>query len=752
IGGRVGHLESRLSVSLKGSGTSEGILIGERQIHDMYIEDFDIAPTPLASIVAGSTHSCGISAAGRLFCWGRDSSGALGDGGSAIDQLYPVPIDAPNTYTQVAVGNYSTCAVRTDNSLWCWGNNTTGQLGTGNLTAMSVPTLTDTGYVKVALGISSTCGLRTDGSVRCWGSQANGRVGNGLTSGNALLPELVNIGGTAVDISVGYDHACAIRVDGATFCWGGNAIGQIGNGTTIQAPLPVEIVTGGTMVQISAGQYYSCALRVDGKAYCWGEGASGKLGQGSGSNSSVPVASQSTYNFTSIKAGGNSTCGIDQSDNRLKCWGYGYYGLLGDGLRRGSNFLPIDASLLPGTTTDFSLNATSACAVSQGKGFCWGGNANNHLGVGAVTKTPITSLTPQVDFASVSLGRGGCGITPTGKLWCWGANDLDSIIVTGNVGDGTTHKRNAIVHVNPAETYLSVSFGTRHTCAITTANVLKCWGQNSDGQLGLGNTTPQYLPTNVGTGYASVSVGTQSTCAINQLNKLFCWGDNAFGQLGIGNNTDFTTPQAVMAGMDFSSVSVGANTACAVTMSQELYCWGRNNRGQVGNNATTDQPAPFLVSSGVLKVSVGAEVGCFIDFGNSLYCWGRNEDAEIGQGAIVPAEYLTPTLVGGSYSDVSVGKNMKGNAPGTHVCALTLAGTVECWGSSNLGQNFPTVTQLLVPTLYEAGTFLAVETGEQQTCAKTSGGIWRCRGAADDSQLPLGFTTHIPQLVPRVRF
>jgi alpha-tubulin suppressor-like RCC1 family protein len=756
IGGSVGNLEKRLAVSLKGSPNSKAVQIGEKQIHQLWIEDFDIAPTALSKIIVGSTHSCGISIAGKLFCWGRDSSGALGDGGGNIDQIYPVPIDAANSYIEVAVGNYSTCAIRTDNSLYCWGNNTTGQLGLGNLTSMNIPTLTGIGYVKVAKGISSTCALKTDASIECWGSQANGRVGNNITSGNAVLPNVVNIGGPAIDVTAGYDHACALRNDGATFCWGGNALGQIGNGTTSQAPLPVEIATGGSMVQISGGQYYTCSLRTDGKAFCWGEGASGKLGTGSSSNSSVPVPSQAALTFTSIKTGGNSTCGVDQSDNRLKCWGYAYYGLLGDGVRRGSSLTPVDAALLPGTTTDFSLNSTNACAVSQGKGFCWGGNQNHQLGTGNVTKTEIVNLNPLVDFASVSLGRGGCGITISGNLWCWGANDLDSIFASGNVGDGTTIKRDAMVHVDPGTTYFSVSFGTRHTCGITTSNQLKCWGMNTSGQLGIGNTIGQNLPVTVAAGYLSVSVGTTSTCAINVSNKLFCWGNNADGQLGLGNTTNHLLPQAVMPGADFSSVSVGSNTACAITVANDLLCWGNNTNGQVGDGTLIDVTTPFFIASNIQKVSVGADVTCSINSGGALYCWGRNASAEIGQGSTSPAQFSSPMLVSGSFSgsfiDVKVGKNMKSNGPGTHVCALTTANGISCWGGSAFGQNFPSIASVVSPTLFEAGTFIAVETGELQTCAKTGTGIWRCRGAADDGQLPLGFTSQLPQLVPRVRF
>ncbi len=751
IGTSITTLEKRLSVSLKGSATQAGVQIGAIQNHQLWIEDSAIGATPLTSLAVGVAHACGISAAAKLFCWGSDSAGGIGDGGANINQPTAVPVDAAFTYTQVAASNYSTCGIRSDTGLLCWGNNTSGQLGLGDTTQRTVPTLVGTGYLKVAMFQTSTCAIKIDGTLQCWGNQTGGRLGNGAGAGFIPTPQVISIGGMAADVSLGWDHGCAVRVDGQILCWGENAVGQLGDGTATASLFPVLVSIGGPATQISAGQMYSCALRSDSKAFCWGEGTSGKLGNSSPAGSLSPVAAHSAYNFTSIKTSANTTCAIDAADAKLKCWGYGYYGLLGNGVRLTGNYTPITVAL-PSTTSSFAMQTTNICAVSAGMGFCWGSGKNSIHGNGYAEAVAIDYLTPSMEFASLSLGRGGCGITPLGKLWCWGANDIDSFAATGNVGDGTTYSRDSMVHVDPTTTYLSVSFGTRHTCGITTGNILKCWGSNFDGQLGDGTTISRYTPTIIGAGYISVSVGTQSTCAIDTSNKLFCWGDNSMGQLAQGNFTDSNVPIAVSPGDSFSAVSVGANTACAITLSQNLYCWGRNDLGQVGNGTTVDATTPYYILGAIMKVSVGADATCLVNASTDLKCWGRNGSGEIGQAATVPPNYTIPTQVGTGYVDVKVGKNKKANGPGAHVCGLKSVNSVYCWGGSVFGQNFPAVSSVLTPTLMGVSPYAAVETGELQTCARTLGGLWQCRGSVAESQLPFGFSSSVPQLIPRVRF
>lgn len=750
IGSSVGNFERRLSVSLKGSPNTAGVQIGFNQTHEVWIEDSAAAPNLLQKISAGPNHSCGITNSGKLFCWGSDANGSLGNGGSNTDESSPVPIDVSNTYLEISVNNFSTCGIRTDQTLWCWGANNNGMLGLGDTTSRTSPNLVGNNYIKVSLGTTSTCAVSTSGELRCWGNQLDGRLGNGIGTGNALTPQTITSISPIADVSVGFDHACAVRTDGQLFCWGRNILGQVGDGSTNTRLNPAAVSLVSPAIQVSAGTSYTCAVLSTGKAFCWGSGVFGNLGQGSATNSSVPIAAHPSFDFLSIQAGNQTTCAVSAIDSRLKCWGSGTFGLLGDGVARQTSFTPVDVRI-PSTTTAFSSRGNTACAVSAGYGICWGGNNLGQTGGGFRDRLPLIELTPTVDFSQLSLGRGGCGITPASKLWCWGANDFNYSISTGQVGDGTTHPRNGMVHVDPTESYSDISFGVRHTCGITLGRELKCWGYNLDGQLGTGDTLGHSSPRSIGFGYSTVSVGFTSTCAINLANKLFCWGSNSFGQLGTGNNTNRLLPEPVMPAVDFQKVSVGASSTCAITVGLDLYCWGRNNVGQIGNASTVDTNTPFFVAPNVLTTSAGSEVNCFVNSTNQLYCMGRNGAGEMGLGSATPSQYLTPSLVGNGYIDVRVGKNTSGG--GVHVCGRTTANLVNCWGSNSRGQNHPLVGNVLSPVQIDAGAFIAVETGEWQTCVRSISGNWRCRGLNEDSQIPtLGFSSTIPSLLPRIRY
>jgi hypothetical protein len=256
-------------------------------------------------------------------------------------------------------------------------------------------------------------------------------------------------------------------------------------------------------------------------------------------------------------------------------------------------------------------------------------------------------------------------------------------------------------------------------------------------------------PKSDGSGYAKVSVGADSTCAIKNDDTLWCWGNNVYGQLGDGSGTPSSSPVQIFSSV--RTVDVGARSACLITNSNNLYCWGRNSSGQLGDGTTSDRVSPMpIAGSSWSTVSVGAEVTCAIDSSSVLYCAGRNDASQLGTGSTTPAYISNFNLVGAGYLKVEVGSNEKGNAPGTHVCALS--GTaLECWGTSALGQNAP-ANIIYSPTAVDASSYSSFAVGELQTCAKTTGGIFKCRGAGEESQIPLGVTNTLPNLLPRIRF
>jgi hypothetical protein len=280
-------------------------------------------------ITAGSSHSCGLTAAGAAWCWGLNTSGQLGNG-TAATSFVPVAVFGGHTFAQLSAGGVHTCGVRTDGAVYCWGAGPNGRLGYGGTLSATTPLLTSGGhlYTAVSAGGAHTCGLRTDGAVLCWGANASGRLGDGTTI-DKLTPTAVT--GTWSAVSAGGSHTCAIDTAAAAWCWGLSSSGQGGTGTAVASLLVPTTVTGGlTFMAISSGTSHTCAVATDGAAHCWGLNGSGRLGDGTTIQRNAPVPVSGGLGYTIISAGGQHTCARSTAGSAL-CWGRNLEGELGDG-------------------------------------------------------------------------------------------------------------------------------------------------------------------------------------------------------------------------------------------------------------------------------------------------------------------------------------------------------------------------------------------------------------------------------------
>ena len=263
---------------------------------------------------SGYYHACVIASDNKLYCWGRNHRGQLGNN-SMVDSSRPVAVNmtgvlAGKTIKQISTGHYHTCAVASDDKMYCWGENNNGELGNGSTVDSRVPVAVNmTGVLagktikQMSVGTYNTCVIASDDKVYCWGSNAYGQVGNNsLTDSN--VPVAVNTTGvlagkTIKQISVGHHRACAIASDDKMYCWGNNMGGALGNGSTADSHIPVSvnmsgILAGKVIRRISIGAFHTCVYATDNKIYCWGSNNYGQLGNNSTANSGVPVA---TYIF-----------------------------------------------------------------------------------------------------------------------------------------------------------------------------------------------------------------------------------------------------------------------------------------------------------------------------------------------------------------------------------------------------------------------------------------------------------------------
>jgi len=347
------------------------------------------------------------------------------------------------------------------------------------------------------------------------------------------------------------------------------------------------------VVQIAAGGEHTCAVTTAGGVKCWGTGGGGRLGDGLNTTSTAPV---DVFGLTSgvikISAGSGHTCAVTTAGG-VKCWGSGASGQLGDGLSTTSG-TPVAVSGLTGVTS-ISAGSSHTCAVTAGGAKCWGNNNNGLLGDGSITarSTPVDVSGLTTGVGSISAGSAHtCAVTTAGGAKCWGSGSY------GRLGDGATSTRYTPVDVTDLTTGVaSISAAGTYTCAVTTAGGAKCWGQNTNGQLGDGSTTTRTTPVNVSSLSAvSISTGSSHACAVTTAGGVKCWGSNSLGQLGTGNTTNSRTPVDV-AGLTsgVGSISVNWSDSCALVTSGGAKCWGTNNNGILGDGTTTTRLSPVSV-------------------------------------------------------------------------------------------------------------------------------------------------------------
>lgn len=292
-------------------------------------------------LTAGDAHTCGLTSDGSAWCWGNNDYGQVGDS-SLTSRNAPVAVATGLRFAGIEAGDSHTCGLTSGGVLWCWGRNSSGQLGDGTTTMRTtpVPVAVPAGvtFKQVAPGGTDfrdfTCALSTAGTTYCWGSNARGQLGRGTQDfGTHPQPEPVSGSLVFTFIAVGFgQQACGLTVAGTAYCWGGNSDGSIGDGSTVDSFLPLPVSGGLTFQTLATGgtEFFglTCGLTTTGAAYCWGDNAVGSVGDGSTSPRRTPVAVAGGRQFESISVGFRHVCARVTS-GAVYCWGSGRVGQLG---------------------------------------------------------------------------------------------------------------------------------------------------------------------------------------------------------------------------------------------------------------------------------------------------------------------------------------------------------------------------------------------------------------------------------------
>ena len=316
------------------------------------------------------------------------------------------------------------------------------------------------------------CAVRDDGALYCWGGNKAGQLGDG-TFQDRGLPAPAQITDVAA-VASGEASVCAVRTDGTLWCWGDNDVGQLGDGSLVNRPLPTPIVLPARVRAVAPTQTHACAMLVDGSGWCWGDNTFGELGYDLPKMQLAPQPASIVGGNSALLAGDNLTCVI-RSDASLWCWGRDDEGELGDGL---------------------TVSRSTARRV-------------------ALIADPVVS-------AAGGCHRHVCAATSAGDVWCWGEN------MHGQIGTGAVSPFEQVpVRVAGLPPAVQVSVGASHSCARTRAGEIWCWGDNGVGQLGDGAFEPSSVPVRVAS-LVGMPVDLQAACAntavLRDDGTLVTWG------------------------------------------------------------------------------------------------------------------------------------------------------------------------------------------------------------------------------------
>ena len=403
----------------------------------------EAASPTFTAISAGGGTTCALTSAGGVECWGNNEYGELGDA-TTTSSTVPVGVSGLSSeVTAVTAGYAHTCALTSAGGVECWGYNEDGQLGNGTTTNSSVPVAVSglsSGVTAVSAGDDATCALTSAGGVKCWGLNGWGELGNGTTTNSSVPVAVSGLSSGAAAVSARGIDACALTSAGGVKCWGDNGDGQLGNGTTTSSSVPVAVsgLSSG-VTAISVGEVSACALTSAGGVKCWGSNGAGELGNGTTTDSSVPVAvSGLSSGVTAISVGEVSAC-ARTSAGGAECWGDNTYGELGDNYGTGSDqsSVPVGVSGLSSGVTAVTADDLYGCALtSTAVVECWGWNGLGQFGNGSTSSSPIPVpvALPIASEVSPSAGpkSGGTTITITGTGFVPGAT------VAIGQGNGTT--------------------------------------------------------------------------------------------------------------------------------------------------------------------------------------------------------------------------------------------------------------------------------------------------------------------------
>ncbi len=680
---------------------------------------------------AGVSHSVVLKSDGTVWAWGDNSAGQLGSVTETRTVTHPMQVGGLSDVTAISGGDHHTVALKSDDTVWAWGDNGYNQLGNGTTQDSTVPVQVNglSEIIAVDGGIFHTLALKNDGTVWAWGANYYAQLGDGTTN-NASAPVRVGELTDVTAIAAGVAHSLALKSDGTVWAWGWNDAGQLSIETSTRIRGIPVLVTGVTEVTaIAGGLAHSLALKADGTVWGWGDNSAGQLGNGTNWQSSKPVQALGLSGITAIAAGDGHSLALQtisgspaaplaqlassQHGGVALSWADQSADEEGFRVYRGGELV---ATLSPDTTAFVDEGApcgvpqaykvaafaasgqsaasafpatTAACpaAGSAGAHWAWGSNAFGQLGDGTDSWNNASICLPVRDLSGARAVAGGAfhslALLQDGTVWAWGRNQW------GQLGNGGGEDSTSPVAVSGLTDVTAISGGASHSLALKSDGTVWAWGDNFSGQLGNGSEEDSPVPVQVlGDGFVAIAAGGSHSLALKSDGTVWTWGRNYSGQLGDGTTWDSSEPVQVVSLTDVTEVAAGIAHSLVLKSDGTVWAWGENTSGQLGGgnsrvySSYSSTPGQVVGLSEVRAIDGGVAYSLALKSDGTVWTWGRYRygDRELLLSGRTVESSHTATMVPGLDSVTAIA------AGGVHSLALKSDGTVWAWGWNNAGQ------------------------------------------------------------------
>lgn len=807
--------------SLWGWGYNGNGIVGDGTTTQRYIPSAVSIGSTWQTVTTGYYHTLGIKTDGTLWAWGYNGYGQLGIG-NTTEKHSPVQVGT-DKWIAVAAGGYHTLAIRADGTLWAWGLNNYNQLGTGNTTNQYSPVqIVDTSnnvstkWVSVTGGDAYSLALRSDGTIWGWGYNGYGNLGTGnntqQTKPTQEITKATNWA-TVKSATMAGDMVAATKTTGTAWAWGYNGNGEFGNGATNGGATSTPVQTGAltNWYNVVPGNYHTLGVKTDASIQSWGYNANGELGDGTTTqktspaalnfslyapnpntwgaiaagyqfslglsslpNAPIPVISTTagdtaytnpipvTVNFTEAVTGfvagdvvvtTNSGTAPISGFVKINDSTYTFYitpstsGIkatisIAAGVATGTHTTlaniiadPLDITYFDGLKVLYTVTpvtATTAAGVVSANG---GAAITISGGFAPYTQVWSNSITTSISTATAisSKAAGFYTVTVTdyvgniqtrvieiptvGSLWAWGYNGY------GELGNGTNTSKIKPTYVGSAGTFIALSAMNATSAGIRSDGTLWMWGYNGLAEQGNGTYNWSTAPVQVGTGttWRAVSSGYFHTMAIKTDGTLWGWGYNGYGELGDGTNTLKTTP--VQIGTDkWIAISASYIHTIGIKSDGTLWSWGYNGNGQsgYGTYAWSNVPVQIGTSNQWTQASTGSYYSVAIKADSSSWSFGYNGYGNLGDGTYTQSN--SPVQFGSASSNwLAISPSGYGSANATN--AIAPDGSMWNTGYNGYGQFGNGVTSVFTNSPVQvsgSSSYVAVQGNAYTTLARKS--------------------------------